>query len=84
MVAALSIGWSIAMLEKLLCPVCGQDWVTRAKLRGTQTAFWVCPECESVWLSRESIGADAGEFLGNVLKWHGREDLFSEIELLDI
>jgi hypothetical protein len=29
--------------------MCGQDWVARYRIKGSDEQFWLCPECESLW-----------------------------------
>lgn len=38
-------------MEKVACVHCGQDWVRRYKRKDSGQIFFMCPECESVWLS---------------------------------
>jgi hypothetical protein len=36
--------------ERLPCTACGQDWQTCYRARPDGRLFFLCPECESVWL----------------------------------
>jgi ribosomal protein L37AE/L43A len=65
------------------CPVCGQDWVRRARIVGTDIGFWLCSECESIWLSADWIDAETSEFLGEFLTSHGYRPTFDDVEMLD-
>lgn len=69
--------------EMVECPVCHQDWVRRARIAGTEVGFWVCRECESVWLSADWIDARTSEFLADFMTSHGDEGSFSEVEMYD-
>lgn len=62
-------------MENVECPVCRQDWVRRYRVTGTQRELWLCAECDSAWLSRESIGAWTSEYLPKLLgdEWQAVE-----------
>ena len=41
-------------MRKVVCLHCGQDWIRKYRRNDNGQVFYLCPECESVWL-------DAGE-----------------------
>jgi hypothetical protein len=42
---------------RVWCPYCRQGWVHRKRANGVDP-FWVCEECESVWLTAD-VGPQA-------------------------
>jgi hypothetical protein len=66
------------MTMAVICPVCGEDWVRRARLDHSDVTFWLCTECDSVWMSQEWVGALTSEYLGDFLRDLGRPPLHSE------
>lgn len=71
------------MNDRIVCPVCGQDWVRQAGITGTEVHFWVCRECESVWLSQEWISENTSEYLKDFLLSHGALASFAAVSFLD-
>lgn len=65
-------------MNGVVCPVCGEDWVRRAQLHDSDLIFWLCTECDSLWLSQERIGPRTSEYLGDFLRGMGREPLYAE------
>jgi transposase-like protein len=69
------------MVEKLIvCPYCGQDWVQHVRIVESGTQFWLCFECESIWLSEEWISAATAESLKDFLASEGHDPKVTEIE----
>lgn len=48
------------------CPDCGEGWVKPHHIRSVEIV-WLCVECDSVWLSEESIGPTTSQYLGDVV-----------------
>ncbi len=70
-------------VENVVCAVCTQDWVKPARIKGSSISFWLCFECESVWLSSEWIDSRSSEYLGDFMATHGYDDSFSNIDTGD-
>lgn len=66
--------------DRTVCPVCQQDWVNPVRIAGTEIGFWLCSECESVWLSEEWIDAKTSEYLADFMRSHNYDPSFNNIE----
>ena len=36
-------------MNEILCPVCEQDYVVRAKIKPLDIVVMICPECDALW-----------------------------------
>ncbi|NYI07235.1 hypothetical protein [Allostreptomyces psammosilenae] len=57
------------MNEKIACFHCGQDWIRRYRRVHTAQVFYMCPECESVWVEGQPLDRETefalDDFLGS-------------------
>src|SRR4029079_1153253 len=51
--------------NKRACPLCQGSAVRAARVMGTFEEFFVCPACDSVWLSRTDIGYETAVYLAD-------------------
>lgn len=59
------------MNKKILCSHCGQDWLERFMTRIPEEPFYMCPECESIWLEGQDVHDDTEMYLGEFLESRG-------------
>lgn len=59
------------MSVKVVCPRCGQGWVTEQVVVETGDRWWVCEECDAVWHVLEPVRAPGFETLSNLLALRG-------------
>ncbi len=67
-------------MNKLICPVCKQDWVIRAKLKPINELVLVCPECFSTWTLETSVTFKNHQGLKQVMVSKGITPTWSEVE----
>ncbi|MGK5532875.1 hypothetical protein [Streptomyces sp. URMC 129] len=71
------------MMERVACPHCGQDWLRLYRRNDTQQTFWLCPECESLWLPSDDLQEDTELYLSEFINPAERGTawmLISEVE----
>lgn len=56
---------------KVVCPRCGQGWVTEQVVDETGDRWWVCEECDAVWHVLEPVRSPGFETLSNLLALQG-------------
>ncbi|MFI5984081.1 hypothetical protein ACIBEA_24745 [Streptomyces sp. NPDC051555] len=54
-------------MEKVQCVHCGQDWVRRYRRKDSGQVFFMCPECESLWLEEEDLHDETDLYLSEFL-----------------
>jgi transposase-like protein len=59
--------------KDVLCPSCGQEWVTREWLPALKRQVFVCFECESLWLESADIGTDRRTSYSEFMRCFGRD-----------
>ena len=55
------------MTQKIACAHCGQDWVQKYQRKDTGRTFYLCPECESVWLEGQNLKEDTEMYLSEFM-----------------
>lgn len=50
-------------MDKVVCVHCGQDWVRRFRRKDSGQVFFMCPECESVWLREADVNEETEMYL---------------------
>ncbi|MDH6545474.1 Zn-finger nucleic acid-binding protein [Streptomyces sp. SPB4] len=56
------------MTEKTACPHCGQDWIAEFKMKSDGKIFYMCPECESIWLDKSLVHQETEYYLSEFLE----------------
>lgn len=64
-----------------MCPRCEQDWLVRVRLVHLKVDAILCPDCEALWLTAESIGRFTFEDYGTFMVEHGRPNPDSKAEI---
>lgn len=55
------------MTNTATCVHCGQDWVRCYKRKDSGQVFFMCPECESLWLKEEDVHDKTDMYLSEFL-----------------
>ena len=70
-------------MKNVVCPHCGQDWIHMYRRRDTGSLFFMCPECESLWLNEGDIEERTDLYLSDYLAQHDAASAWSVIERVD-
>ena len=54
-------------MQKIVCQFCGQDWLRWYRMKGTELAFLLCPECDAVWSPGQDPTRDPSNDLTEVV-----------------
>ncbi len=68
--------------EKVECPGCHQSWVLKVRVRQTGDIVYLCDDCETLWLSPESIGEFYPTNYTFYMHERGLPGLWDQIEVL--
>jgi len=66
----------------MICPMCKQDEVVKARVIQTGRCIFICPECDSVWFDINDIGSDKVFFYETIMKLENIPPYWSELEVL--
>jgi Zn-finger nucleic acid-binding protein len=61
-------------MKDILCPVCEQDYIFKARIKPTGEVVLVCPECFSVWLPETYLRFDTHEGYKSFMRKRGLDD----------
>ncbi|MFF0589294.1 MULTISPECIES: hypothetical protein [unclassified Streptomyces] len=67
-------------MEKKICPHCGQDWIRKYRVKGTDSLFYLCPECESLWLSEKELDQQTDLYLSEYMSKYDAAEVWEKIE----
>ncbi|MFF4423292.1 hypothetical protein ACFY04_21360 [Streptomyces sp. NPDC001549] len=59
------------MSSKVICRHCQQDWLAQYEVKSTGEEFFMCPECESIWLGRQDTSEETEDYLSEFLESRG-------------
>ncbi|MFJ7064099.1 hypothetical protein [Streptomyces sp. NPDC101115] len=59
------------MTSRVACVHCGQDWLQNYRAKGNGESFWLCPECESLWLESQDTSEETDLYLSEFLESRG-------------
>jgi NAD-dependent SIR2 family protein deacetylase len=71
------------LTEKVACAHCGQDWIQKFRRKDTGEQFYLCPECESLWLDERLLREDTDMYLSEFLGTQDPGDNWNIIERVD-
>lgn len=55
------------MGEKIACVHCGQDWIRLFRRKDTGEQFYLCPECESLWMKGDDLNSETDLYLSEFM-----------------
>ncbi len=67
----------------MLCPICNQDEITKVQVRATEEILYLCPECETMWLSKDAVSADCLSDFSTYMETKGLPPLWSSLYVLE-
>ncbi|MFF3816158.1 zf-TFIIB domain-containing protein [Streptomyces bluensis] len=70
-------------MKKVACPHCGQDWIHQYRRKDTGAQFFMCPECESLWLDQDEIEEPTELYLSEYMTQHDAASAWEVIEQVD-
>jgi hypothetical protein len=68
---------------RLPCTACGQDWQTCYRRRTDGRIFFLCPECDSVWLPDDDRHGPPTHSLSELFPPHQEYEVWDLIEPCD-
>lgn len=68
------------MMKKVPCPHCSQDWVATYRRKDSGALFFMCPECESLWLNQDEIEEPTELYLSNYMTQYDTASVWEMIE----
>ncbi len=62
------------------CPQCDQDWVHTYRRKDTGALFFMCPECESLWLNQEDVNDPTNLYLSEYMAQYDAVSVWKVIQ----
>lgn len=70
--------------ERIVCPLCKQDWFVRAKIIRRDEAIRICPECDAIALGHDLQPEIFHMDFDTYMKSHGLVGLWTELLIEDL
>ncbi|WP_086786281.1 hypothetical protein [Streptomyces caniscabiei] len=67
-------------MRKIPCPHCGQDWIKKYRTKDLKSTFFMCPECESLWLHEEDLEEGTELYLSEYMTQYDAPSAWDNIE----
>ncbi|MFE1307852.1 hypothetical protein [Streptomyces sp. NPDC058755] len=67
-------------MKNVTCPHCGQDWIYKYYRKDTGEFFYMCPECESLWLDGQDIEEETDLYLSEYMSRYDPVSVWNVIE----
>lgn len=67
---------------KVACPRCKQGWVCKVRYRQSGEVFFICEECEALWLENQPIATERFADFQTYFQTRGQRVGWQQMEML--